>query len=149
MSCHVFTEGSVKYIMCENIHRFHYHLDVVDTLFIGETMKTMQHLNKNEFRYLCLIRYQNGVCGCEKGFTEVITAHGYLDYCTRTQGTDKKADVKSNGGRLKSSRMQKQNESRDWTLQPLGPGGGNAFTIVFSFTILPRLLSALTHKPEL
>ncbi|XP_062869505.1 thrombospondin type-1 domain-containing protein 7B [Trichomycterus rosablanca] len=66
---------------------------------------------------------QNGMCGCEKGFTEVITAHGYLDYCTRTQGPDKKADVKSNGGRLRSSRMQKQNEIRGWTLQPLGPDG--------------------------
>ncbi|KAF4083405.1 hypothetical protein AMELA_G00140860 [Ameiurus melas] len=65
---------------------------------------------------------QSGMCGCEKGFTEVMTSNGFLDYCMRTPGSDyKKANVKRSGGRLR--RMHKQNESRAWTLQPLGPDG--------------------------
>uniref|UniRef100_A0AAY4ECW1 Thrombospondin type-1 domain-containing protein 7A n=1 Tax=Denticeps clupeoides TaxID=299321 RepID=A0AAY4ECW1_9TELE len=40
------------------------------------------------------------MCGCEKGYTEVMTTHGFLDYCTKTPGADsKKADVKTNSGR--------------------------------------------------
>lgn len=66
--------------------------------------------------------FQSGVCGCEKGFTEVMTSHGFLDYCTRTPGSDqKKADVKT------SARHPRPEHARnalihDWALQPLGPG---------------------------
>uniref|UniRef100_A0A8C9U5U9 Thrombospondin type-1 domain-containing protein 7A n=1 Tax=Scleropages formosus TaxID=113540 RepID=A0A8C9U5U9_SCLFO len=50
---------------------------------------------------------QRGVCGCEAGYTEVMTAHGFLDYCTRTPGADnKKADVKINTGRLRPGTTQ-------------------------------------------
>lgn len=67
--------------------------------------------------------YQSGVCGCERGFTEVMTSHGFLDYCTRTPGPDyKKADVKTSAGRLRPSHVQHQNRPREWALQPLGPG---------------------------
>ncbi|XP_047666453.1 thrombospondin type-1 domain-containing protein 7B isoform X2 [Tachysurus fulvidraco] len=65
---------------------------------------------------------QGGMCGCEKGFTEVVTSSGFLDYCTKTPESDyKKANAKRSGGRLR--RLHKQNESRTWTLQPLGPDG--------------------------
>ncbi|XP_046713402.1 thrombospondin type-1 domain-containing protein 7B isoform X2 [Silurus meridionalis] len=65
---------------------------------------------------------QSETCGCEKGFTEVMTSNGFLDYCTKSPGTDnKKANVKRSGGRLR--RTHQQNESRAWTLQPLGPDG--------------------------
>uniref|UniRef100_A0A8C2JGW2 Thrombospondin type-1 domain-containing protein 7A n=1 Tax=Cyprinus carpio TaxID=7962 RepID=A0A8C2JGW2_CYPCA len=62
---------------------------------------------------------QNGVCGCEKGFTEVMTSHGFLDYCTRTPGLDhKKVDVKTTAGRLRP-----EHHIQDWALKPLGPDG--------------------------
>ncbi|RXN34302.1 thrombospondin type-1 domain-containing 7B-like protein [Labeo rohita] len=67
---------------------------------------------------------QNGVCGCEKGFTEVMTSHGFLDYCTRTPGLDhKKADVKTTAGRLRPEHARNKNHIKDWALQPLGPDG--------------------------
>lgn len=67
---------------------------------------------------------QSGVCGCEKGYTEVMTTHGFLDYCTRTPGVDnnKKADVKTNSGRLKPGPSQAQDLFTEWTLRPVGPG---------------------------
>uniref|UniRef100_A0A8D2ZLL0 Thrombospondin type-1 domain-containing protein 7A n=1 Tax=Scophthalmus maximus TaxID=52904 RepID=A0A8D2ZLL0_SCOMX len=66
----------------------------------------------------------SGVCGCEKGYTEVMTTHGFLDYCTRTPGVDsnKKADVKTNSGRLKPGPSQAQDLFSEWTLRPVGPG---------------------------
>ncbi|KAG8000762.1 Thrombospondin type-1 domain-containing protein 7B [Nibea albiflora] len=66
-----------------------------------------------------------GVCGCEKGYTEVMTTHGFLDYCTRTPGVDnnKKADVKTNSGRLKPGPSQAQDLFNEWTLRPVGPDG--------------------------
>ncbi|KTF84220.1 hypothetical protein cypCar_00007745 [Cyprinus carpio] len=67
---------------------------------------------------------QNGVCGCEKGFTEVMTSHGFLDYCTRIPGLDhKKADVKTTAGRLRPEHAWNKNHIKDWALQPLGPDG--------------------------
>ncbi len=67
---------------------------------------------------------QSGVCGCERGYTEVMTTHGFLDYCTRTPGADnnKKADVKTSSGRLKPGPSQAQDLFNEWTLRPVGPG---------------------------
>lgn len=67
---------------------------------------------------------QSGVCGCEKGYTEVMTTHGFLDYCTRTPGLDnnKKADVKTNSGRLKPGPSKAKDRYNEWTLRPVGPG---------------------------
>uniref|UniRef100_H3D083 Thrombospondin type-1 domain-containing protein 7A n=1 Tax=Tetraodon nigroviridis TaxID=99883 RepID=H3D083_TETNG len=67
----------------------------------------------------------SGVCGCEKGYTEVMTTHGFLDYCTRTPGVDssKKADVKTNSGRSKPQPPQGQDLFSEWTLRPIGPDG--------------------------
>ncbi|XP_014851900.1 PREDICTED: thrombospondin type-1 domain-containing protein 7B isoform X1 [Poecilia mexicana] len=67
----------------------------------------------------------SGVCGCEKGYTEVMTSHGFLDYCTRTPGVDnsKKADVKTNSGRLKPRPSQSNDLFSEWTLRPVGPDG--------------------------
>lgn len=71
-----------------------------------------------------MVFLQSGVCGCEKGYTEVMTTHGFLDYCTRTPGVDsnKKADVKTNSGRLKPGPSQAQDLFSEWTLRPVGPG---------------------------
>uniref|UniRef100_A0AAQ4R7R8 Thrombospondin type-1 domain-containing protein 7A n=1 Tax=Gasterosteus aculeatus aculeatus TaxID=481459 RepID=A0AAQ4R7R8_GASAC len=68
----------------------------------------------------------SGVCGCEKGYTEVMTTHGFLDYCTRTPGVDnnKKADVKTNSGRLKPGPSQARDLFSEWTLRPVGPDNG-------------------------
>lgn len=76
------------------------------------------------FFWPCYLFKQSGVCGCEKGYTEVMTSHGFLDYCTRTPGVDhsKKADVKTNSGRLKPRPSQANDLFSEWTLQPVGPG---------------------------
>ncbi|XP_028971693.2 thrombospondin type-1 domain-containing protein 7B isoform X3 [Esox lucius] len=66
----------------------------------------------------------SGVCGCEKGYIEVMTTHGFLDYCTRTPGIhNKKADVKTNSGLLKPGPSHIQDFFSDWSLQPIGPDG--------------------------
>ncbi|XP_061090823.1 thrombospondin type-1 domain-containing protein 7B-like [Conger conger] len=67
---------------------------------------------------------QSGVCGCERGYTEVMTTHGFLDYCTKTPGSDnKKADVKTNSGRLKPGNSQIPDFFTEWSLRPVGPDG--------------------------
>ncbi|XP_066542938.1 thrombospondin type-1 domain-containing protein 7B [Hoplias malabaricus] len=67
---------------------------------------------------------QSGVCGCERGYTEVMTSHGFLDYCTRTPGGDnRKADVKTSSGRLKPGPSHIQDFFSEWSLQPLSPDG--------------------------
>uniref|UniRef100_A0A8C1Y6H1 Thrombospondin, type I, domain containing 7Bb n=1 Tax=Cyprinus carpio TaxID=7962 RepID=A0A8C1Y6H1_CYPCA len=78
---------------------------------------------------------QNGVCGCEKGFTEVMTSHGFLDYCTRIPGLDhKKADVKTTAGRLRPEHAWNKNHIKDWALQPLGPGTTNTHMLSYRVT---------------
>uniref|UniRef100_A0A673GL56 Thrombospondin type-1 domain-containing protein 7A n=1 Tax=Sinocyclocheilus rhinocerous TaxID=307959 RepID=A0A673GL56_9TELE len=85
---------------------------------------------------------QNGVCGCEKGFTEVMTSHGFLDYCTRIPGLDhKKADVKTTAGRLRPEHARNKNHIKDWALQPLGPGTTN--THMLSYRVLTGALLSL------
>uniref|UniRef100_A0A3Q4ARY6 Thrombospondin type-1 domain-containing protein 7A n=1 Tax=Mola mola TaxID=94237 RepID=A0A3Q4ARY6_MOLML len=76
----------------------------------------------------------SGVCGCEKGYTEVMTTHGFLDYCTRTPGVEsnKKADVKTSSGRLKPGPSQAQDLFNKWTLRPIGPG--TEVEIIFTST---------------
>ncbi|KAL2081498.1 hypothetical protein ACEWY4_023351 [Coilia grayii] len=67
---------------------------------------------------------QSGVCGCERGYTEVMTTHGFLDYCTKTPGADnKKADVKTNSGRMKPGPSHIQDFFGQWSLRPVGPDG--------------------------
>lgn len=69
---------------------------------------------------------QSGVCGCERGYTEVMTTHGFLDYCTRTPGvwdSNKKADVKTgSSGGFKPGSSPAQDLFSEWTLRPIGPG---------------------------
>lgn len=89
---------------------------------------------------------QNGVCGCEKGFTEVMTSYGFLDYCTRTPGLDhKKADVKSTAGRLRPEHTRNKNLMKDWALQPLGPGTNNNHMLdsVMMYSCRQKLASPL------
>ncbi|XP_068190028.1 thrombospondin type-1 domain-containing protein 7A [Antennarius striatus] len=72
-----------------------------------------------------------GVCGCEEGFTEVMTSDGLLDQCTvipvleiPTAG-DNKADVKTirafNPTQPEASAPGRV--GRTWFLQPFGPDG--------------------------
>uniref|UniRef100_A0A3B4C5M3 Thrombospondin type-1 domain-containing protein 7A n=1 Tax=Pygocentrus nattereri TaxID=42514 RepID=A0A3B4C5M3_PYGNA len=72
-----------------------------------------------------------GMCGCEEGYTEVMTSDGVLDQCTvipvleiPTAG-DSKADVKTI--RAISPTQPTTNlpgrSGRTWFLQPFGPGG--------------------------
>uniref|UniRef100_A0A672IR05 Thrombospondin type-1 domain-containing protein 7A n=1 Tax=Salarias fasciatus TaxID=181472 RepID=A0A672IR05_SALFA len=95
----------------------------------------------------------SGVCGCEKGYTEVMTTHGFLDYCTRTPGVDnnKKADVKTNSGRLKPGPSQARDLFTEWTLRPVGPGTEmeiiqTSNALVFSLTFVCLFLLSFS-KP--
>ncbi|XP_039592490.1 thrombospondin type-1 domain-containing protein 7A [Polypterus senegalus] len=72
-----------------------------------------------------------GVCGCEEGYTEVMTSDGMLDQCTLipvleipTVG-DKKADVKTSRAinPTQPSTTQSGRGGRAWFLQPFGPDG--------------------------
>lgn len=74
--------------------------------------------------------FQAGVCGCEDGYTEVMTSDGLLDQCTvipmlefPTAG-DNRADVKTirafNPTQPAASAPGRA--GRTWFLQPFGPG---------------------------
>uniref|UniRef100_A0A3P8SWS5 Thrombospondin type 1 domain containing 7B n=1 Tax=Amphiprion percula TaxID=161767 RepID=A0A3P8SWS5_AMPPE len=106
----------------------------------------------------------SGVCGCEKGYTEVMTTHGFLDYCTRTPGVDnnKKADVKTNSGRLKPGPSQAKDLFNEWTLRPVGPGRVKLwvyavtavgfifilFIIALSFLVKPSKTTKASPPPQ-
>uniref|UniRef100_H2ZWX4 Thrombospondin type 1 domain containing 7A n=1 Tax=Latimeria chalumnae TaxID=7897 RepID=H2ZWX4_LATCH len=72
-----------------------------------------------------------GVCGCEEGYTEVMTSDGTLDQCTLipvleipTSG-DKKGDVKTSRAvnPTPPSNNQSGRGAKTWFLQPFGPDG--------------------------
>lgn len=74
---------------------------------------------------------QAGVCGCEEGYTEVMTSDGVLDQCTLipvleipTAG-DSKTDVKTIRAMspTQASSNMPGRSGRTWYLQPFGPGG--------------------------
>ncbi|XP_067467764.1 thrombospondin type-1 domain-containing protein 7A [Thunnus thynnus] len=79
-------------------------------------------------RSLCT---EAGVCGCEEGYTEVMTSDGLLDQCTVIPvleiptGGDNKADVKTirafNPTQPAASTPGRA--GRTWFLQPFGPDG--------------------------
>ncbi|KAI2660551.1 Thrombospondin type-1 domain-containing protein 7B [Labeo rohita] len=76
---------------------------------------------------------------CKQGYTEVMTTHGFLDYCTKTPGADnKKADVKTSSGRLKPGTTQIQDFFGEWSLQPLGP----------EWKMVKQLLQVHCHQRE-
>ncbi|MED6280936.1 hypothetical protein CHARACLAT_016142 [Characodon lateralis] len=85
-----------------------------------------------------------------------MTSHGFLDYCTRTPGVDnsKKADVKTNSGRLKPRPSQANDLFSEWTLRPIGQDGRvklwvYAVTVVGFIVILFIIaLSFLICKPS-
>lgn len=70
------------------------------------------------------------MCGCEDGYTEVMTSDGLLDQCTvipvleiPTAG-DNKADVKTIRGfnPTQPAASSPGRAGRTWFLQPFGPG---------------------------
>ena len=66
---------------------------------------------------------QGGVCGCEKGYTEIMRSNGLLDYCMKVPGSeDKKADVKNLAGKNRPVNSKIHDIFKGWSLQPLDPG---------------------------
>uniref|UniRef100_A0A672T3S8 Thrombospondin type-1 domain-containing protein 7A n=1 Tax=Sinocyclocheilus grahami TaxID=75366 RepID=A0A672T3S8_SINGR len=74
---------------------------------------------------------EEGVCMCEEGYTEVLTAEGTLEQCTPipvleipTAG-DKKSDVKTSRAinTTLPTTVQPGRVGRTWYLQPFGPDG--------------------------
>ncbi|NWR84339.1 THS7B protein, partial [Furnarius figulus] len=86
---------------------------------------------------------QRGVCGCERGYTEVMRSNGFLDYCVKVPGLeDKKADVKTITGKNKPVNSKMHDIFKGWSIQPFNPDGklkmwvygvsaGGFFIIVF------------------
>ncbi|NWI10449.1 THS7B protein, partial [Crypturellus soui] len=66
---------------------------------------------------------QKGVCGCERGYTEIMTSNGFLDYCMKVPGLeDKKADVKTIAGKNKPVNSKMHDIFKGWSIQPFNPG---------------------------
>ncbi|XP_048455532.1 thrombospondin type-1 domain-containing protein 7B [Rhincodon typus] len=67
---------------------------------------------------------QGGVCGCEKGYMEVMTPYGFLDYCTKIpEREEKKADVKTSVGKNKLGNSKFQSFFKGWSIEPFDPDG--------------------------
>ncbi|KAG8432280.1 hypothetical protein GDO86_016793 [Hymenochirus boettgeri] len=67
---------------------------------------------------------QNGACGCEQGYTEIMRSNGFLDYCLKVPGTkSKKADVKSFVSKSKEINSKIPEIFRGWSIQPFDPDG--------------------------
>ena len=82
---------------------------------------------------------QAGVCGCEEGYTEVMSSDGELDQCTvipvleiPTAG-DNRADVKTIRAvsPTQPSSSQPGRAGRTWFLQPFSPGTVDTRTIQY------------------
>ncbi|XP_043930899.1 thrombospondin type-1 domain-containing protein 7B [Protopterus annectens] len=68
---------------------------------------------------------QNGVCGCESGYTEVMTSNGFLDYCSKLPGPEeKKGDVKKVVEKSKPDNSKLHDFFRGWSIQPFAADGG-------------------------
>ncbi|KAI1237370.1 Thrombospondin type-1 domain-containing protein 7B, partial [Lamprotornis superbus] len=90
-----------------------------------------------------LLLLHTGVCGCERGYTEVMRSNGLLDYCVKVPGLeDKKADVKTIAGKNKPVNSKMHDIFKGWSIQPFNPDGklkvwvygvsaGGFFIIVF------------------
>ncbi|XP_069717652.1 thrombospondin type-1 domain-containing protein 7B isoform X1 [Phaenicophaeus curvirostris] len=67
---------------------------------------------------------QKGVCGCERGYTEIMRSNGFLDYCMKVPGLeDKKADVKTIAGKNKPVNSKMRDIFKGWSIQPFNPDG--------------------------
>ncbi|XP_075367636.1 thrombospondin type-1 domain-containing protein 7B isoform X2 [Mycteria americana] len=67
---------------------------------------------------------QRGVCGCERGYTEIMRSDGFLDYCMKVPGLeDKKADVKTIAGKNKPVNSKMHDIFKGWSIQPFNPDG--------------------------
>nr|XP_009486093.1 PREDICTED: thrombospondin type-1 domain-containing protein 7B-like [Pelecanus crispus] len=67
---------------------------------------------------------QRGVCGCERGYTEIMRSNGLLDYCMKVPGLeDKKADVKTIAGKNKPVNSKMHDIFKGWSIQPFNPDG--------------------------
>uniref|UniRef100_A0A8D2MJ59 Thrombospondin type-1 domain-containing protein 7A n=1 Tax=Zonotrichia albicollis TaxID=44394 RepID=A0A8D2MJ59_ZONAL len=64
------------------------------------------------------------LCGCERGYTEVMRSNGLLDYCVKVPGLeDKKADVKTIAGKNKPVNSKMHDIFKGWSIQPFNPDG--------------------------
>ncbi|XP_032880576.1 thrombospondin type-1 domain-containing protein 7B [Amblyraja radiata] len=99
---------------------------------------------------------QGGVCGCEKGFVEVMTPYGFLDYCAKIPMTEeKKADVKTNVGKNKLNNSKFQAFFNGWSIDPFDPDGkpkvwvyGISAAVVFLIILITVLSYLICKKPK-
>ncbi|XP_069032136.1 thrombospondin type-1 domain-containing protein 7A [Embiotoca jacksoni] len=114
-------------------------------------------------RSLCT---EAGVCGCEEGYTEVMTSDGVLDQCTvipvleiPTAG-DSKADVKTIRAfnPTQTAASSPGRAGRTWFLQPFGPDGklktwvygvaAGAFVLLIFIISMTYLACKKPKKPQ-
>ncbi|XP_038645858.1 thrombospondin type-1 domain-containing protein 7B isoform X2 [Scyliorhinus canicula] len=99
---------------------------------------------------------QGGVCGCEKGYVEVMTPYGFLDYCTKIPGREeKKADVKTSVGKNKLGNSKFQAFFKGWSIDPFDPDGkpkvwvyGVSAAIVVLIIFITVLSYLICKKPK-
>ncbi|XP_078408605.1 thrombospondin type-1 domain-containing protein 7B [Cetorhinus maximus] len=99
---------------------------------------------------------QGGVCGCEKGYVEVMTPYGFLDYCTKIPGREeKKADVKTSVGKNKLGNSKFQAFFKGWSIDPFDPDGkpkvwvyGVSAAIVVLIIFITVLSYLVCKKPK-
>ncbi|KAM5279638.1 thrombospondin type-1 domain-containing protein 7B [Ctenodactylus gundi] len=101
---------------------------------------------------------QGGVCGCEKGYTEILRSNGFLDYCIKVPGSeDRKADVKTLSGKNRPVNSKIHDIFKGWSLQLLDPDGrvkmwvygvsGGGFLILI-FLVFTSYLVCKKPKPH-
>ncbi|XP_059251480.1 thrombospondin type-1 domain-containing protein 7B-like [Mustela nigripes] len=99
-----------------------------------------------------------GVCGCEKGYREIMRSNGFLDYCMKVPGSEeKKADVKNLAGKNRPVNSKIHDIFKGWSLQPLDPDGrvkiwvygvsGGGFLIMI-FLVFTSYLLCKKPKPH-
>ncbi|KAK1336985.1 hypothetical protein QTO34_003027 [Cnephaeus nilssonii] len=101
---------------------------------------------------------QGGVCGCEKGYTEIMRSNGFLDYCMKVPGSeDRKAHVKNLAGKNRPVNSKIHDIFKGWSIQPLDPDGrvkiwvygvsGGGFLIMI-FLVFTSYLVCKKPKPH-
>nr|XP_045006889.1 thrombospondin type-1 domain-containing protein 7B isoform X3 [Jaculus jaculus] len=101
---------------------------------------------------------QSGVCGCEKGYTEIMRSNGFLDYCMKVPGSeDKKADVKNLSGKNRPVNSKIHDIFKGWSRQLLDTDGrvkiwvygvsGGSFLIMI-FLVFTSYLVCKKPKPH-
>uniref|UniRef100_A0A3Q2QQS7 Thrombospondin type-1 domain-containing protein 7A n=1 Tax=Fundulus heteroclitus TaxID=8078 RepID=A0A3Q2QQS7_FUNHE len=116
--------GSSRHVWCERSDG----MNVTGKHYVSKSVGTVWFTVPTQAVPYCSLA---GVCGCEEGYTEVMTSDGALDQCTVIPvleiptASDNKADVKTIRAfnPLQPAASTPGRAGRTWFLQPFGPDG--------------------------